>query len=636
MITFFNKLGNSWVAKIILGILALSMMAFWGLGGLSNIFSYNLNGDAVRVGDTGVSPEQIQQSFETTRKRISQMMGGQYLSPSKAIEMGLMDQVLQQEVAGAVQYQLGEDLGLTASNGAVQKYVENNPVFRDNTGKFDKNLFYAYLMQSGMDETGLARQLKKELAFKHLTDSVQGLGYAPQALAQAAYSFKNEKRDIDVLYLQPEQVSVAQKPSDQEIQDYYEAYTEEFMNPEYRTILVAALTPAMMAERVRIDEADIDAVYEEQKERYNQPEERELYQMFFKTAEEANQIKAKVTSQNFEKTATEEVGQTAKDTYFGFTAKNQLMEELADVVFKAKKGDIVGPIQSNVGWHILWVKEIKPAEITPEKTVKQEIRKTLALDKAYGALEDLARQLEDILGAGTDLATATKQLNIPSALVEQMDISGKLATGADMPAEYFNQELLQNIFILKKGDVSGLIQNNDGYLIAEVKEITPVAPKELKSVRDEIQDLWVKEQQTKLFPDIVKELTQKAKEGVDLNTLATQKGTFEVIQKKDMVRTNVMPELTNAVNTVFAQEAGVENAQSIPLESGVAIVIVRQIKKPDLAGEGSVIELEKEGTKQSVGTALNQETMQSYIQRIGVELNTSVIENIIKGYKGQD
>ncbi len=636
MITFFNKLGNSWIAKLILGVLALSMMAFWGLGGLSNIFSYDLNNDVIRVGKTGVSAEQLKQSFETTRKRISQLMGGQYLSPAKAIEMGLMEQVVQQEIAGAVQFQMGEDLGLTASNASVQKYVENNPVFRDNTGKFDKNLFYAYLMQSNMNETQLAKQLKKELAFKHLTDSVQGIGYAPEALAKASYAFKNEKRDIDVLYMNPEQVTVEAQPTEQEIQDYYEAYAEEFMNPEFRTITVAALTPDMMVERIQINATDVDALYEEQKDKYNKPEERDLYQMFFKSQEEANAIKAEVTPANFESIATGKVGQSAQDTHFGMTAKNELMEELADTVFKAQKGEIVGPIQSNVGWHILWIKDIKAAEITPAETVKNEIRKTLALDQAYEELEELSRQLEDILGEGNDLLTATKKLNIPTIQISKTDISGKLANGSEIDPAYANQELLQNIFILKKGDVSSLIQNDNGYIIAQIDDITPVAPKELSSVKDEIKAMWKKEQQTKLFPDIVKELAVKAKNGIDLKTLSTQKGTFEVINKNDMVRTNVIPELEQAVNAIFSQQVGVEHTQSISLANGAAIVIVRKINKPDLTQADVSIQIEAENTKQAVGTAFNQKMMRNYIQRVGVEMNDAAVGKLMNTYKGQD
>lgn len=636
MITFFNKMGNSWAAKIIFGLLALSMLAFWGLGGLSNVSRYDATNDAIQVGKAGISAAQLNQSFEAARKRLSQLAGEKYITPAKAIEMGVLDQVIQQEIAGLIQDQLNEDLGLTASNGAIQKYVENNPVFRDNTGKFDKNLFYAYLMQSGMNEQQLALQLKKELSFKHLSDTIEGLGYAPETLAKASFAFKNEKRSVDLIYATPDQVTIKTQPSQQDIQDYYEAYAEEFMNPEFRTITVAALTPDMMIDRIQIDPAEIEAAYEEQKDHYNKPEERDLYQMFFKDKAQAETVKAAITPENFEKTAIEKTSQSADETHFGMTAKNQLMEELAEPVFQAAENEIVGPIESKVGWHIVWVKKIKAAETTPAQEVKSKIKQTLALDQAYEKLEDLSRKLEDILGSGKDLSEAAKELNIPLKQIEKVDITGKLADGSAADSSYVNAEMLQNIFILKKGDTSALIQNGNGYLIAQLEEIIPVAPKDLNSVTDEIKALWTKEQQAKAFPEIMKELTEKAKTGTPLKSLSTEKGQFEFIAQDELMRGNTPPELAQAMNTLFTQEIGAEHAQMIPLNQGALIAIVHRIDKLDLTNKTAQIQIEAENTKQKLGNTMNQEALQNYTARKGIKINKQIIDQLIKTYQSQD
>ncbi len=636
MITFFNKLGNSWVAKIIFGALALSMLAFWGLGGLSNVSTYDTTNDAIKVGKFGISNAQLNQSFETARKRLTQFTGGVYVSPAKAIEMGVLDQVIQQEVAEAVQHQIGEDLGLTASNKAIQNYVEKNPVFKDNTGKFDKNMFYAYLMQSNLTETQLAHKLKKELAFKHLTDSVEQLGFAPNALAKASYAFKNEKRDIDALILSPDKVTVSKQPTEEEITEYYEDYSEQFMYPEYRTVTVVALTPDLIANRITVDSELVDEMYEEQKDKFNKPEERDLYQIFFKNKEDADKIKAKVTTDNFIKIATEEVGQSENDTHFGMTSRTQLLEELAEPVFKAKKGAIIGPIPTSAGYNIIWIKDIKAAEITPVEKVKAEIRRALALDQAYTDLENLTRKLQDTLGAGATLIEAAKQLDIPTAQIQKMDISGQLADGSQIPDAYSHPELLQAVFIAKEGDFTELFHTEKGDLIAQIDEIIPVSQKPIEKVKDEIKEMWLKEQQEDLFPDIVKELTEKAQKGENLKTLAKQKGTFDVISKTDVLRTNVMPELTNAVDTVFEQEVGVENAQSIPVGQKTAIVIVRKVSKPDLTNATAEIDIEADATKQAIGTVLNQAVVQNYTQEFGIKINQNKIEQLVNMYKGQE
>lgn len=637
MITFFNKLGNTWVAKIIFIALALSMMAFWGLGGLANISAYE--NEAIEVGDTSMTPQELSKSFENARQNFSRMAGGQYISPAKALEMGLLDQVIQQEVTNMVRTQMSEQLGLTASNAAVQKYVENNPVFQDNLGNFDKNMFYAYLIQSGMTETQMAYALKKELAFKHLTSSVQELGYNPKKMAELAYQFKNEKRDIMLLYLTPSQIKVSQTPSEEDLKAYYEAYSENFMKPEFRHLRVLSLTPEMMLSLISINQEDIENAYQSQKDKYNKPEERDLYQIFFKTKEEADSVSKEVTATNFEEVATKKMGQSAESTHFGYTPKDQLMEELSTPVFNAAKGSIVGPINSSTGWHLFLIKDIKEAQITPSQQIKEEIKKTLALDRTYEKLSDVTRQLEDILGEGKSLSQAAAQLNLKLIDVAGVDISGNTPQGNKVDENTVNASLLQNIFTLQKGDVSSLVENNNGYLLAEIVNIDPVSVKPYESVKNDVKTIWIKEKQKEGFEKTVKEITEKAQKGIPLTQLVnTDSGTFELIQKNDFMRAQTDAKLTKMTDEIFAQKEGASNTKSIiaPNGSEAVITTVIRIKPSKVSADEIGLKVIQENTKISTGENMVTETFVDYMNSLGVKVNQGSIQKAFSVYKTQE
>lgn len=634
MITFFNKLGNSWVAKIILGALALSMFAFWGLGGLANVSSYNTTNDVVQVGKKGISVQQLHNAFESARKTLNQFAGQNYLSPAKAVETGLLDKVMQAEITTAVQDSLIDEMGLTASNESISAYIEQNKTFADNTGKFDKNLFYAYLMQSGMSETQLAHKLKKELAFKHFQDSILGLGYAPDVFVKAINAYKNEKRNVSALILNPHNIKVETTPTEDDLKNYYESYAEELMNPEFRTLTIALLTPDMMMDRVTVNEDDIALAYEEQKDKYNKPEERDLYQMFFKTQEEAEAVMETVTAENFIATASEKTTQKEEDTHFGYTAKNQLMEELADIVFDAEMNEVVGPIQSQAGWHILWVKDIKEAKITPEDEVKAEIKKALASEQTYDAIEDLSRQLEDILGAGKSLTDATTQLNIPTVQIKEIDVSGQLSDGSSLNPEYKNAELLQNVFTLKKGDVSSLIQHQNGYIIAQIDDITPVAVKSYDSVKDHLKSIWMEDQQKGAFDGIVNSFKEQIQKGKSVKDLAqTEKGNFELIEEEALLRsdTTILP--IQVINTVFNQEIGLNNVQSVPVNNSVILTVVNSVQKTI---DTPITQELTEQTKTATGVELDSGFFQAYFNRLGYTVNPNQLQTLINQYKVQD
>ena len=238
MISFFNKLGNSWISKGIFFLLGLSMMAFWGLGGISNTSSSD--GIALKVGGRKVSLQEVSHTFDQERNKMARISGG-YITPKRAIQAGLLDQVVQQLIVRELSTQIQEEIGLAASDEAVRRYIEQNPIFKDSLGKFDANLFYAYLSGLNMSQAEFAHQMRAELANQHLARSVATAVPNNKRLLEKAAIAQKEQREIVSVLLTPEQISLP-KPTEQELKDYYEAYLEEFKIPEYRTVRVVSFT----------------------------------------------------------------------------------------------------------------------------------------------------------------------------------------------------------------------------------------------------------------------------------------------------------------------------------------------------------------------------------------------------------
>lgn len=632
MITFFNKLGNSWIAKFILGLLALSMMAFWGLGGLTNLNTYN--NEAITIGRTSISTNQIIRSFEEERKNLSQQLGGKYISPAEAINLGLLQKVIQDTIVKNIKYQIKEDLGLTASNEAVQKYVESNPLFKDAAGNFDKNIFYAFLSQRGMSETSLAHQLKDTLAYNHLKDTIDALTYSNKELTHLAHLYLNEKRDVQALFIKPSDLQVNETPSNEELMNYYEAYSENFAKPEYRSLKLLSLTPDMMGDFVKIEPAKIDELYAEQKDYYNKPEERELLQIFFKTKEEAETAHSGLTAQNFEEKAFS-FGQTKEATNFGFTPKNQLMESLQEPVFSAQKGAITAPIASETGYHIFYIKDIKPAVIANENEVKADIKKSLIANLAYDKLTEISRQVEDALGAGTSLTDTAKNLGLAVVDIEPLDMSGTNKTGEKNTQ--VSPELLQEIFILKQGETSSLIQHGNGYLLAELTAIDPVGIKPFETVKNEVIALFKSEKQKEKFETIVNDLHQKAVNGSSLATLA-QESNGKYVEEKDLQRATDNMLFKPHIDKIFALETGAKASDLViaPNKDGAVILLVDKVNRPTIQSSDPTIYATQVREEQANAELLNNALFNDYMKKLNVRVIQKAINQIIGHYQGQE
>ncbi|MDR2902340.1 MAG: SurA N-terminal domain-containing protein, partial [Lactobacillales bacterium] len=366
MITFFHNFSNTWGAKIILGLLALCMVVWYGVGSFAN--KNPATQEVITVGSNGVTLQEIMRDFDQERQKLT-TMAGRYISPQQAISFGLLAQVVQTKITEKLNENIRADLGLDASHESIQKYVLRTPAFLDVTGNFDKNLFNAYLMQNGLSEKQLADDLKDSLAIKHLENTVASLGYAPNALAELAYRFQNEKRDVSTILIEQNTLKIVEKPSDEDLKEYYEAYAEEFMMPEMRRISIVQITPDTVQSKIKISESDVNDLYEEEKSKYVIPEKRDIAQIRFNTRAEADAFMPSLTPVNFADKAVE-IGQTPEQTSFGSVSKDEMLDELSLPAFQAHKGDIIGPVEAISGWHILFVKNITPAITPPAAEIK--------------------------------------------------------------------------------------------------------------------------------------------------------------------------------------------------------------------------------------------------------------------------
>ena len=93
MIQFFIKIANSVIGKIIFVVLLLGMCLGYGVLSRQSSFS----GSVITVGGQSLSMQQLDKVFHQERQKLSALMGGQYISPKQALEMGLLNNIITQQ-----------------------------------------------------------------------------------------------------------------------------------------------------------------------------------------------------------------------------------------------------------------------------------------------------------------------------------------------------------------------------------------------------------------------------------------------------------------------------------------------------------------------------------------------------------
>ena len=632
MIQFFIKIANNWLGKVIFGALLFGMVFVLGYGGILSM-EQNI-GDAVVVGNRQLSMKQLDEALRQEHKRLT-ALAGSGLTLKQAIEMGLLDNVVQDQTNQMIAAGIKDELGLTASNDAVRKYIEQNPVFADAAGHFDRNLFLAYVRQSGLNERSFAKKLQDELATQHLSRTLRGLAYAPAELVRVIHRHQFETRDVTALFVETDRLAVSDKPTGQELQDYYDVYAPDlFATPEYRTFKYVRLTPEMLLSRVKVSDQELAETVSTRQGQYGTPEKRQVRQLFFADEESARQIAPDVTAKTFDEIAKTKLGQSEDLTDFGYVAKNELTETLADAVFAAQKGQIIGPLSGPTGWHLVWVKDIRPAEKVSETEIKKQLRDQLAGEKVYGIYEDTVRRLEEMLGEGKSLDEAAKALSFKVQSVAGIDIAGNRADGQTLDQNLSNRDLIQSLFTLKVGEVSPLFDNGNGIIVAELTEVIPVGIKSFETVRPELEKKWISDKKKELLQPTVDKLLKRVAAGSNLKTVGSFQN-YKLVHKPDLKRTDsdVLPD--SVLQAAFRQKTGSENITTVPTEDGMYIIVVGSITYPDLDKQPDLFNQTREAVLDQTGSNLITDVTAAYADKLGVQVRQDAIRKAFSGYLTQ-
>src|SRR5262249_37889376 len=142
--------------------------------------------------------------------------------------------------------------------------------------------------------------------------------------------------------------------------NFYEEHKAAFRAPEYRKIVLVALTPDTLASSVQVSDDDVRKAYESQVDRFRAPERREIDQITFPSMEEARAAAQRIAAgASFDKIA-EERKLSPKDVSLGLVSKRDILDPaIADAAFSLPVGKPSDPIAGRFVTALLRVKRVE-------------------------------------------------------------------------------------------------------------------------------------------------------------------------------------------------------------------------------------------------------------------------------------
>jgi parvulin-like peptidyl-prolyl isomerase len=148
----------------------------------------------------------------------------------------------------------------------------------------------------------------------------------------------------------------------------------------------------------KVSDAQIKAFYDKNKDRFAQPERRDLRVVLTKTEAKANEAKAALDSGESWKEVTKKYSIDEASKAQGgkqpAQAKGTLERSLDEAVFSADKGKITGPVKTQFGWYVFEVENVTKASQQTLEQAKETIRQTLQSQNQQKALDDFLKGFE--------------------------------------------------------------------------------------------------------------------------------------------------------------------------------------------------------------------------------------------------
>ena len=380
--------------------------------------------------------------------------------------------------------------------------------FRTPDGKFDRESFQRV---TGRTPEQYEASMRAELATQQMLLGITSTAFTPPALAAATINAFYDRREIQVARFNPESFASKVTVSDADVETYYKDHAAQFQAPEQASIEYLVLDLEAAKKNISVNEADLKTYYEQNTARFGTKEERRASHILItapasasaadraKAKAKAEQLlaevkKAPATFADVARKNSQDPGSAEKGGDLDFVTRGAMVKPFEDAMFALKKGDISDVIETEFGYHIIRLTDIKPAVVPPfeqvRATIENEVRAQQATQefaKAAETFTDAVYQQPDSLKPAAEKLKLTIQTASNVVRTPAPGATGVLA----------NRNFLSALFaadsLNRKQNTEAIDVGSNQLAAGRVTQYTPAHPVPLAEVKEKIRAQLVTE-----------------------------------------------------------------------------------------------------------------------------------------------
>jgi peptidyl-prolyl cis-trans isomerase D len=482
-------------------ILALIMVPFAFFG----VDFYFRGGDSqptvATVGRDKITQAEFDDSLREQQARMRQALGANYdpaMFDSPEVRYALVEQLVNQRLLE----QRARADRFRVSDGQLAQFIAELPPFQE-AGKFSAEKYRQVLATQNMSPAMFEQRVRAELSLAPLQEPIVSGGLAAKSSVQRYLALLEQQREVAVATIDAEPFLKDVKIDDAQVKDFYDKNPASFQVPEQASFEYVILNQEALAGQVSVDADEVRRAYEANVKQYSTAEERQASHILIAVkpdASDADKAAAKAKAESLvaqananpakfaelAKANSQDPGSAPQGGDLGTFARGSMVKPFEDAVFAGAVGDIVGPVQTDFGYHVIRITGITPSKIRSLDEVKATIEAELKRSRAAQKFAAAADQFQNLVYENADsLAPVAKALDLKVMTAPMSTRAQAQAVALGNPK--FVEALFSPESVQAKRNTEALEVAPGTLMAGRVVEYKAAAPRPFDEVKDDLK-----------------------------------------------------------------------------------------------------------------------------------------------------
>jgi peptidyl-prolyl cis-trans isomerase D len=656
---------------ILAGVFFAVLIIPFAFVGVNSYFTADAVNSVAVVNEQEITLNDFNRSFQNYRRRMQSIMGANFDAEQfdqAVVRREHLETMIDQELLA----QISIEAGLSVADDRLAIAIREIPAFQVD-GVFNADVYQSRLLAQGRTPKQFENDMRAQMIMGQFPSSIATSAISTGWELGDYVSLHDQKRAFQAI-LVPAQLdesadgnTEAADPAAEDIESieaaetlvddaiegaiegaveedailaWYESHTDDYRSEEQVIIDYLELDAATLGGDIAADEDQLMALFEEQESRFISPETRLASHILIEVDSQAPELDLESARQEAEDLAvrardgedfitlardnSQDAGSAPDGGDLGWVEPGFMVKAFEDALYELTlEQPISEPVQTGFGWHVIYLRDVRPAEGMTFAEARPIILEEYQADKDERRFLEQADRLVDIIYEDpTTLDAAAVELGME---VNQAGPFGR-AGGEGISA---NPEVVKASFsdlVMLQGVVSDPVDLAENHLVVILmKEHLPEALLPLEEVRDSVVQSVLSQRAMDAAKASADEILAQVNSGADLSVLGADNG-LELLADEAATR-NSPAVRSDLLQDLFLMKApGEEGAvnEVLKLSDGYAVVQLQSVTDGVLSEEDV---LKSQSYNRRISNATGSNEAYSFMRMLRSQSEIKVFED---------